>query len=391
MRISSAVIFLFLFFALGTPKIKAQNFELDSAKSAYYQGDLSKAKMYIDLASRNRYYSDNADMHLYRGVIYFYLGYNEKTRSKVPEATLIAYDALMQCYTLDTTAARKEQVLNFLVNLAFTCHDVAVDFYQARKFELAWKNFETVLKIIPLDEHAILYKNQLYPDKERLYAAYSAQQAGLYDDAIVHYNYFMDKDVQDPQFYLSAGGVFFLKKDTTAALNALDKGRTMFPQDKALRLQELTIVLLLDNPKLKLQKLSDAISADRENPKWYMVRGDLYERLKQDEQAEADYLKVLQINTDSVNEAAYYLGAMYYDQALPFEKIKNNTNPKDLHKYKPIKQKTDELFMKSARMFEKRLEYGEHEDSLLYLLDIYDRLGYAFQKDKIQERLKKVQ
>lgn len=387
-----ACVLTFIFFCKGFySELKAQSFELDSAKSAYYVGDLGKARMYIDLAHRNKSYADNADMHLYRGVIYFYLGYNEKTRYKVPEATLIAYDAFMQCYALDTTAARKEQVLNFLVNLAFTCHDLAIDLYQNRKFELAWKNFETVLKIIPLDEHAILYKNQLYPDKERLYAAYAAQQAGLYDQAIVHYNYFMDKEVQDPQFYLSAGGVYFLKKDTTAALQALAKGRAMFPLDKALKLQELNIIMLLEDPQLKISKLTEIIASDRDNPKWYMLRGDLYERQKQDDAAEADYLKVLQINTDSLPAAAYNLGAIYYDQALPYEKIKNNTNPKDQHKYKPIKQKTDDLFLKAARMFEKRLEFNEDEESLLYLVDIYERLGYAFQRDKMKERLKKIQ
>lgn len=387
-----AFVLTFIFFCKGFyPELKAQSFELDSAKSAYYIGDLGKARMYIDLAHRNKSYADNADMHLYRGVIYFYLGYNEKTRHKVPEATLIAYDAFMLCYALDTTATRKEQVLNFLVNLAFTCHDLAIDLYQSRKFELAWKNFETVLKIIPLDEHAILYKNQLYPDKERLYAAYAAQQAGLYDQAIVHYNYFMDKEVQDPQFYLSAGGVYFLKKDTIASLQALAKGRAIFPLDKALQLQELNIIMLLDDPQLKITKLTEIIASDRDNPKWYMLRGDLYERQKQDDAAEADYLYVLQMNSDSVPAAAYNLGAIYYDQALPFEKIKNNTNPKDQHKYKPIKQKTDDLFLKAARMFEKRLEYNEDEESLLYLVDIYERLGYAFQRDKIKERLRKIQ
>jgi len=370
--------------------VHAQNFELDSAKNAYYVGDLGKAKHYIDLAYRNKGYANNADMHLYRGLVYFYLGYNEKTRHKIPEATLIAFEAFMECQSLDTSSARQEQVLNFLVNLAFTCHDYAVDLYQQKKYELSWKNFETVLKIIPLDVHGILYKNQLYPDKERLYAAYAAQQAGFYTVAIGHYRYFMDKEIQDPQFYLSAASLFFMYKDTLGSLEAVEKGRILFPQDKALRQQEVNIYLVLNDKNKKLSKLNEIILSDKNVPKWYMLRAQLYLDEKQEDKAEADYLTVIGLNTDSVKEASYALGVIYYEHALPIEKIKNATNPRDAYKYRPLKQKTEDLFFKSVRMFEKSLEYGEDEDALLYLYDIYERMGYTFQKEGIKERLRKL-
>lgn len=368
---------------------QAQAFELDSAKSAYYHGELGKARTFIDMAWRNRVYATNPELYLYRGLVYFYLSYNEKTRNIEPEASLIAYDAFLKTMELDTTANRREQVLNFMVNLAFTCHDYAVDLYKARKFELAWRNFETVLKIIPLDEHGILYKNQLFPDKERLLAAYAAQQAGKYPQAVAHYRYFMDKEIQDPQFYQSAGALFFMTKDTAAALDALAKGRVMYPNDKSLRLQEIQIYLLLDNDYKKLDKITEMIGAEPSLPRWYMVRARIYEKLNQSEKAEQDFLKVLELNTDSVRQAAYALGVMYYEQTLPFEKVKNNTNPKDAYKYRPLKQKVEDMFLKSARMFNKNLEFGENVESLRYLLDIYDRLGYAFQKEGIQERIRK--
>ncbi len=368
----------------------SQAYELDSAKAAYYHGDLGKARMYIDQAYRNRVFMENAEMHLYRGLVYFYLSYNEKTRGIEPEASLIAYDAFMRSIEIDTSASRREQVLNFLVNLAFTCHDYAVDLYKARKFDLAWRNFETVLKIIPLDEHGILYKNQLYPDKERLLAAYAAQQAGKYAQAVSHYRYFLDKEVQDPQFYQSAGALFFMTKDTSAALSALAKGRAMYPNDKSLRLQEVQIYLLLEDEYKKTDKLSEMIQAEPTNPRWYMLRARIYEKQKQSEKAELDFLKVIEINTDSVKQAAFALGVLYFEQTLPFEKVKNNTNPKDAYKYKPLKQKVDEMFIKASRMFLKNLEYGDNLDSLDYLFDIYDRLGYTFQKEGIQERIRKL-
>ena len=370
--------------------IQAQAYELDSAKAAYYHGDLGKARLYIDQAYKNRVFFGNSEMHLYRGLVYFYLSYNEKTRGIEPEASLIAYDAFIRSIEIDTSASRREQVLNFLVNLAFTCHDYAVDLYKSRKFDLAWRNFETVLKIIPLDEHGILYKNQLYPDKERLLAAYAAQQAGKYAQAISHYRYFLDKEVQDPQFYQSAGALFFMTKDTSAALSALAKGRAMYPNDKSLRLQEVQIYLLLEDEYKQTDKLSEMIQAEPASPRWYMLRARIYEKQNQAEKAELDFLKVIELNTDSVKQAAFALGVLYFEQTLPFEKVKNNTNPKDAYKYKPLKQKVDEMFLKASRMFVKNLEYGDNLDSLDYLYDIYDRLGYTFQKEGIQERIRKL-
>lgn len=382
--------YFILFFLGGMTGLCAQVFELDSAKAAYYHGDLGKARSFIDMAYRNRVFAGSSEMYLYRGLVYFYLSYNEKTRSIEPEASLIAYAAFMKSMELDTSASRREQVLNFLVNLAFTCHDFGVDLYKARKFELAWRNFETVLKIIPLDEHGILYKNQLYPDKERLLAAYAAQQAGKYPEAVAHYRYFIDKEVQDPQFYQSAGALFFMTKDTVAALDALAKGRGMYPNDKALRLQEIQIYLMLDNDYKKLDKLTEMIGVEPGIPKWFMARARIYEKLNQDEKAEQDFLKVIELNTDSVKQAAFALGVMYFEQTLPFEKVKNNTNPKDAYKYRPLKQKVDDMFLKSVRMFNKHLEYGDTSESLRYLLDIYDRLGYTFQKEGIQDRIRKL-
>lgn len=390
-RVNSMLSRLILCLSLCLPAlIQAQAYELDSAKAAYYHGDLGKARMYIDQAYKNRVFSGNSDMHLYRGLVYFYLSYNEKTRGVEPEASLIAYDAFMQSMEIDTSASRREQVLNFLVNLAFTCHDYGVDLYKARKFDLAWRNFETVLKIIPIDEHGILYKNQLYPDKERLLAAYAAQQAGKYNQAVSHYRYFLDKDVQDPQFYQSAGALFFMTKDTSAALSALAKGRAMYPNDKSLRNQEMQTYLLLDDDFKKTDKLTEMIAAEPAIPRWYMLRARIYEKQKLTEKAEVDFLKVLDINTDSVKQAAFALGVMYFDQTIPFEKVKNNTNPKDAYKYKPLKQKVDDMFLKSARLFNKNLEYGDNLEALRYLMDIYDRLGYTFQKEGVQERIRKL-
>lgn len=381
---------VFYFLLLVCQTLSGQTFELDSAKATYYAGDLGKARMFIDMAYRNKIYKSNPDMYLYRGLVYFYMAYNEKTRNIAPEATLIAHESFLKTLELDTSASRQEQVLNFMVNLAFTSHDYAVDLYKERKFELAWKNFEVVLSIIPLDQHGILYKNQLYPDKERLYAAYAAQQAGKYDQALNHYRYFMDKDIQDPQFYQSAGALFFMRKDTASSLQALEKGRAMFPLDKALRQQEIQIYLLLDDDQKKLGKLTEMIQAEPQTPRWYMLRARIYDRLNFEDKAEADFLKVLEINTDSVKPASFTLGEMYFYQALPFEKTKNATNPKDTYKYRPLKQKVEDMFFKSVRMFERNLESGDNLESLRYLLEIYDRLGYAFQKEAIQERLRKL-
>jgi hypothetical protein len=41
-------------------------------------------------------------------------------------------------------------------------------------------------------------------------------------------------------------------------------------------------------------------------------------------------------------------------------------------------------------MFNKNLEYGDTSEALRYLLEIYDRLGYTFQKEGIQDRIRKL-
>jgi len=378
-----------LFLILVNPSIGyCQNFELDSAIVAYMAGDLGKAKSYVDLANRNRQFSKNADMYLYRGAIYFYLAHGETTRKKVPDAPIIAYESFVKNRELDTTAGRREQTLNFLINLAFICHDYGVELFQQKQFELAWKNFEIILKIIPLDEHNILNSNQLYPDKIHQYAAYSAQQAGKYEEALVHYRYLMKMEISDPLFYQSAGLLFYHNHDTISAFDAISKGRSIFPNDKALRQLELELILRGNDNYLKISKLGDMIIAEPQNPKWYMVRANLYEERNVKEKSEADWLKVLEINTDSAKEAAFNLGEYYYSEAQPYDQMKSVTNPKDSYKYKPLKQKSEELYFKSIAMFEKVLKIKEDRTTLEYLIRIYDRLGYTFQKEKTQDRLR---
>ena len=106
----------------------------------------------------------------------------------------------------------------------------------------------------------------------------------------------------------------FIKKkgNNEEALKYITKGRKAYPNNNNLIVDELEGFLSSGNHELALTNLNTAIINDSKNVVLYFARGTVYENLKDEENAVADYKKALELDADYY-DAAYNLGAYYFN------------------------------------------------------------------------------
>lgn len=119
-------------------------------------------------------------------------------------------------------------------------------------------------------------------------------------------------DGAGPDLYKSMSKMYKKEGNNAKAAEYIAKGRKAYPEDNSLLVEELEGFLQSGNNDQALTNLDAAIANDAENAVLYFARGTVYENLKNEEKAVADYKKAIEIKPDYY-DASFNLGAYYFN------------------------------------------------------------------------------
>ena len=175
-------------------------------------------------------------------------------------------------------------------------------------------------------EQAFLNAQKYVPSFKQLdfYIAYSNNKLGNLQDAAKYYNHLIDADTARAEYIEAAANIYKSIGDTSKAIDVIKKGRSRFPDDKLLLMNEANIYSnKKDYSALEplLKSLTDTYPSSASVA---FVAANCYDNLNQYKLAETYYLQAIDIN-GSVYDPIFNLGLLYFKESLifPSEKIKN--------------------------------------------------------------------
>ncbi|MCS6895998.1 MAG: hypothetical protein NZZ60_07650 [Bacteroidia bacterium] len=187
-----------------------------------------------------------------------------------------------------------------------------------------------------------------------------------------------------PFVYSSLINAYGGKGDTEKALSIANEGRSKFPTDDNIRRAELN--LYLQNPGLQekaLERFRQELQRDPKNETYMVIYAQLWERINPDSAA-AYYQQVLALNPNNLN-ARYNLGAYYVNQAAELSAKYNETRDEKLQQ--KYFAKMQEYFRLALPHLEKAHEQLPEDMALLQsLIQVTTHLGMD---DKAQDYLRK--
>lgn len=218
-------------------------------------------------------------------------------------------------------------------------------------------------------------------------SALAAENSQQYDKALVSYNRLTDLKYGDAKMYTYKAALYRKMGDSAMAVTTIQNGRKAYPEDKGLIIEELDYYLQSGKSEEALANLDLAISKDPENALLVFARGTIYDKKENLEMAAADYKKAIELKPDYF-DAAYNLGAMYFNQAANYNNKANEYNYKETTKIKEATKKAEEFFSKAKGPLKTAHEIDPSDKGTIdSLMKIYinegDNENYKIMKAKL--------
>lgn len=365
-------------------------------KEPYKQFD--KAVEAIDAAILDEQTGTWAKTWYYKGLIYSALFESEEYGKLCNNCLLTAYEAFEKSLELDPKNEWVDEINAIRIPyISYHTFNNGIKYFREQNFKDALTAFELVQKTSPEDTSAILN------------SAYSADQAGLKDKAIIYYQKLVDMHYKDNNVFLSYTTLLNHDNKMEKALQIVREGRKIFPDSLNLMLSEINILLSTEKNVEASQLLDAAISKDPGNPNLYLVLGSTYSHLgdpKDDTgkelvkpanskelltKAEQAYIKGIEISPDNY-EINFYLGALYFN--LGAELANSANNIKDDKLYEQEKKNYEDRFRQAQPHLEKAMEFNPKssqddmnlfENTITSLKEVYVRLKELEKYEKIKD------
>ncbi len=169
-------------------------------------------------------------------------------------------------------------------------------------------------------------------------------------DALIGLKYNVDGN--GPDLYRSMSRIYKNEGNKEKAAEYITMGRKAYPDNNNLIVEELEGFLQSGKHEEALANLNTAITNDEKNQVLYFARGTVYENLKQEDKAVADYKKALELKPDYY-DAAFNLGAYYFNMGADKINESNKLSLSETKKYDALKAAAKKDFETAVPFVEK--------------------------------------
>lgn len=337
-------------------------------------------------------------IYLYRGKIYNHLA-DEKEGDEKIEYIEIATDAYKKTRQADTDKSyRYDDATTGLNMVSRKAYNMSADLFGKAEYA----------KAVKMAELSISIEKEL--GKENLNANYNAALSALmmedWGTATKYFSELAEKGFGDEK----SGPVVFSKwsyclkrqDKLEEAFAVIQKGREKFPESSDLFKEEVSYYLETDQSDKALANIDKLIADEPENPAYYALKGDLFDKQSEgmtDEAAITDmWNKAIESYNMSIAKDSTYLhpyfngGAVYIKLANTINKKRDALSYKEVEKDKKLKAEQDAIYQKAIAMFEACTRIAP-EDLAAYeaLKKIYFNMGEFEKKTAIEKRIAELQ
>ncbi len=385
-------IVLFFVLALAINIAGAQTKNRSAALSSLKKGALDKAKTLIDQAITHPQTINDAKTWFYRGNIYMQIFASTNPAYKALDADplLTAFNSYVKAQELDKKKEIYADVFTNLYMLSEQMFNAGAEAYKVQDFKLATKMFSNSTLVT---KHMGSIDTSTY-----YYAGMTAELAEDFPRAKKIYADLVGMNYAKADLYTSLSNISLREKDTLKAIEYINKGRGLFPEDFGLLVNETNIFLATRKTDKALKNLEKAVTIDDKNPSIYFAVGTIYDQLKNTNptkakemfgKAEESYKKAIDIKADYF-DAIYNLGALYVNEAAAILDKANLLPLSEVKKYDEMKTEADVLLSKSLPYLEKAHELEPNNiGTMNSLKEIYTRLNKLDQLKVINDKIQK--
>lgn len=361
---------LFLSLAISfTLCMMAQKKIVNNAESAMDKGELDKAWETIQPALTNDETKGLPNTWFIKGAILqkITISTDEKYKNLVEDPATEAYNSYQKAIELDVKQKIGKKIDLQLNELYIGAATKASEAFTTQKYDKALELFELALKI----ETNPIFKNVI--DTSMMYnCGLAANNGKNYDKAIEYFGKAASYNYNGGVTYSLLKAAYLAKGDTVKAVETIQKGFELFPND-------LSIIVDLVNYYLNSNKAQDALKyldmakqKDPSNASFLFAEGTLYEKMGEFEKAATAYGKSGELDPKYFN-AFYNLGVLYYNQAVKI--FEQAASEKDDNKFNELQKLGDEQLIKSIPHLEKAHEIDPKEETAAKTLKgLYFRL-----------------
>jgi len=357
----------------------AQNNKRTSAYMYNKNGQYAKAKEAIDEAITHPKTAEDSKTWMYRGQIYYNIAISEdpEVKALADNAPEVSYESFAKAMELDPKGANTGEISFYLIQLTNLFYQAGAESFQNEDYNTAIKDFTIAFNIAEAD------------GRFDTVAAFNIGMSGVYanDEALAaksmeYLKKCIDVDFRDPRVYLYYARSQKQIGDTTAAFAVIEKGRSIFPDDSSLQLEQSQLYLETGQNEKLITNLKEAIAADPTNENLYRVLGQTYENIGDIENATVYYQKAIDINPD-FGDAIFNMGAIYVNQAATLYTEANNLPFEEQKKYDELKKQADDNLYKALPYLERSLELNPGDQIVISALkEAYANLKMT---DKLKE------
>ncbi len=238
-------------------------------------------------------------------------------------------------------------------------------------------------------------------DRIALYAGFAAESLKDTATAIKYYSAILNSGIENTALYMGLGYLYLGQDKTEDALNAIQVGRKVLPDNQNLLLAEANIYMATNRAKEANELLAQAAKSNPTNAQLFYAMGNNYDRLLKDTTSSDEikkaafeagikaYDKAIEINPEYF-DAYFNVGALYYNTAADLLAKAGNLPMSEQEKYDKLKTAAKDNFNKSIPYLEKAhsLEETDH-NTMVMLRTAYSQTGNTEGFKKIKEKMMK--
>lgn len=374
------VLILVMFIAANS--LMSQTKERTNAFMFNKNGQYDKAKEAIDKAILNEKTMIDSKTWMYRGIIYLNIVFSEQYSSIDPQALDKSLESFKKAIELDPTDKMKqaEEIKPRIDAIGQQFFAKGVEAFNAQDYKLATSDFVKAFDVAKL--------NSKVDTLALLNAGLASLKGENYTEAIGYYTQLMEIGFNEPDVYRSLAASYRGLQNNDKMLEALNKGRELYPSDAGLMLEEINAYLALGQGAKVVGDLVKLTETDPTNYSIFFVLGTIYGDDQNKEMYDMNkaigyYEQAIALNPEYY-DAIYNLGALYINESNKLQVKANDLPLSETKEYDKITEEANILIRKALPHLEKSYELQpSNQETIQVLKSIYSRF-------KMDDKLKKM-
>ena len=349
----------------------AQKGKVTMAKSYFTSGDVAMAKKLIDQAMEHDGCADNAQGHFIFGQIY-QSGIESGDKSiAVSSDVKRVWEAYQEVEKLDVKKKYAKKLGAQYKNLFIDYQNYGIEEFNVNNFKEAYDAFITTLNI-GKNPYYVAVVGEKVDTTIMYFAALAAHQSEDYANAEKLYKELLPYDFKSENVYEMLSFVLKTQGKEEEAVKIMTEGIKRFPNNNYMLVEMINYYLESPNPADAIPYLDEAIALNPTSVAFIRSKANIYDKIKDYEQAVKLYNEVLAIDPNDFF-STYSIGVIELQKVNDFQKEVQNIS--DFKLYDKKMAEVYENYKAVLPYFEKAHQLNSDDrNTMTTLKEIYYKL-----------------